>query len=91
MIFLVEKKKKIVTRKSNLLREKETMKHQYQIDIFFVDLNSQLREMNSRFEENEVELLVLSLALDPRDGYISFRVDDICKLANKFYPEDFTE
>ena len=35
--------------------------------------------------------LVLSSALDPKDGYVSFRVDDICKVANKFYPEDFTE
>ena len=45
--------------------------------------------MNSRFKENVVELLVFSLALDPRDGYVSFRVDDICKHTNKFYLEDF--
>ena len=38
-----------------------------------------------------VELLVLSSSLDPRDDYVSFKVDDICKLANKFYPKDFTE
>ena len=38
-----------------------------------------------------MELLVLSSALDPRDGYRSFNIEDICKLANKFYPMDFSE
>ena len=47
--------------------------------------------MNSRFKENVFEILVFSSALDPKDGYVSFKVDDICKLANKFYLEDFTE
>ena len=38
-----------------------------------------------------LNLLVLSSALDLRDGYVSFKIDDICKPANKFYPEDFIE
>ena len=80
-------------RKRKLLQKKVTCyekKKQWSIiDIFVVDLISQLWEMNSRFKENEAELLVLSSTLDPREGYISFRVDDICKLANKFYLKDF--
>ncbi|KAL1126629.1 hypothetical protein V6Z11_A13G124400 [Gossypium hirsutum] len=38
-----------------------------------------------------VELLVLSFALDPRDNYKAFWVEDICKLMNDFYPDDFIE
>ncbi|XP_074378472.1 uncharacterized protein LOC141720011 [Apium graveolens] len=34
-------------------------------------------------------LLILSASLNPRDGYRSFNIENICKLAEKFYPEDF--
>ncbi|KAG4148775.1 hypothetical protein ERO13_D05G304766v2 [Gossypium hirsutum] len=30
-------------------------------------------------------------ALDPRDNYKAFQVEDICKLMNDFYPYDLTE
>ncbi|XP_028064331.1 uncharacterized protein LOC114267498 [Camellia sinensis] len=62
------------------------------IKLFSNDhVDSQLQELNNRFKEDVMELLVLSSALDPRDGYRSFNIDDICKLANKFYPMDFSE
>jgi hypothetical protein len=38
-----------------------------------------------------VELLILNVALSPKDAYKSFKIDNICKLADKFYPQDFTE
>ena len=38
-----------------------------------------------------MELLVLISALYPWDGYRSFKIEDICKLANKFYPMNFSE
>ena len=47
-------------------------------------------ELNNRFTENTMELLYLSSALDPSHAFRSFNVDDICNLAEKFYPEDFT-
>ncbi|GAV90146.1 LOW QUALITY PROTEIN: Dimer_Tnp_hAT domain-containing protein, partial [Cephalotus follicularis] len=60
-------------------------------DIFVVAIDSQLQELNSRFDENMVELLILSSALDPKDSFKSFSVDKICSLVSKFYYEDFTE
>jgi hypothetical protein len=36
-----------------------------------------------------IELLKLSIALDPRNGYKLFNVEDIWLLVDKFYPEDF--
>ncbi|PPD82265.1 hypothetical protein GOBAR_DD20791 [Gossypium barbadense] len=47
--------------------------------------------MNSCFNDEVVELLVPNSALDTRDNYKAFRVEDICKLMNDFYPNDFTE
>ena len=37
-----------------------------------------------------MELLTLSSALDPREAYESFRVNDICSLLDNFNPIDFT-
>ncbi|KAI8546825.1 hypothetical protein RHMOL_Rhmol07G0149500 [Rhododendron molle] len=54
-------------------------------------IDSQLQELNARFKEDAIELLILSTTLDPRDGYKSFKVENICKLAEKYYPSDFTE
>ncbi|KAI3465093.1 hypothetical protein Pfo_021756 [Paulownia fortunei] len=67
-----------------------TLEHHYRIDIFTRIIDSILQEMSYRFDENAVELLRLSLALDPRDGYKSFNINDICKLVEKFYPTNLT-
>ena len=37
-----------------------------------------------------MELLTLSLALNPIDGFRLFKINDICTLAQKFYAQDFT-
>ncbi|KAH9646915.1 DUF4371 domain-containing protein [Citrus sinensis] len=65
-------------------------------DITMLDISDcymedfQLMELNSRFSEQTVELLTLSLALDPVDGFKSFDIDNVCSLAEKFYPHNFT-
>ncbi|GAA0154157.1 hypothetical protein LIER_37814 [Lithospermum erythrorhizon] len=43
------------------------------------------------FNETTNELLVLGVALDPRDGYKMFNVKSICRLVETFYLEDFTD
>ncbi|XP_021830276.1 zinc finger MYM-type protein 1-like [Prunus avium] len=50
----------------------------------------QLGELNTRFPDGTVELLSLRSALDPRDAFKRFNIDDICTLAEKLYPLDFT-
>ena len=54
-------------------------------------IDYQLQELNSRFNDNTIELLALSMALDPRNRYKSFNSDDICKFVDKFYSRDLTE
>ncbi|XP_061356455.1 uncharacterized protein LOC133300889 [Gastrolobium bilobum] len=63
----------------------------YRINVFCATIDYQLKELNSRFNDNTIELLALSMALDPRNRYKSFNSDDICKLVDKFYSRDFTE
>ncbi|XP_020411638.1 uncharacterized protein LOC18793132 [Prunus persica] len=68
-----------------------TIKHYYIIDIFYATIDSQLQELNSRFSDQITELLIMGSALDPREMNKSFRIDDICQLVDKFYPQDFED
>ncbi|XP_027166505.1 uncharacterized protein LOC113766520 [Coffea eugenioides] len=68
-----------------------SVEHYYRVDIFLATIDYQLQELHSRFNDHAVELLVLSTTLDPRNGFMLFKIDDICKLAEKFYPNDFME
>ncbi|KAH9779330.1 TTF-type domain-containing protein [Citrus sinensis] len=52
-----------------------TVEHYYHYNIFNVTL----------------ELLTLSSSLNPIDAFKSFKIEDICSLAERFYPEDFTK
>ncbi|XP_075489445.1 uncharacterized protein LOC142528284 [Primulina tabacum] len=51
----------------------------------------QLMELNERFPESTMELLTLSNALSPVDGFRSFSLCDICSLVDKFYYHDFSQ
>ncbi|XP_059638086.1 uncharacterized protein LOC132280004 [Cornus florida] len=72
-------------------QENITLEHHYRIDIFYGTIDSQLQELNNRFSEKAMKLITLSSALDPRDGYKFFNVEDICTLVDEFYPQDFTD
>ncbi|GAV56538.1 LOW QUALITY PROTEIN: Dimer_Tnp_hAT domain-containing protein, partial [Cephalotus follicularis] len=60
------------------------------LDNISVD-GSNFTQLAKTFDENMVELLILSSALDPKYSFKSFSVDKICSLVPKFYHEDFTE
>ncbi|KAL5752940.1 hypothetical protein ACOSQ2_023447 [Xanthoceras sorbifolium] len=77
--------------RSSYKKEHITIEHHYRVEIFTVTIDSQLQELNNRFSEQAMELFTLSSALDPRDDFKSFNIDNICKLEDKFYPIDFTE
>ncbi|XP_059448304.1 uncharacterized protein LOC132179583 [Corylus avellana] len=67
------------------------VEHHYHFDIFNTAIDFQLQELDSRFGEKAMELLTLISALDPKDAYKSFKIDDICILVEKYYPLDFSE
>ncbi|KAK9671916.1 hypothetical protein RND81_12G063600 [Saponaria officinalis] len=62
--------------------------HYFRYDVFIAAINSQLHELDFRFNDEMIELLSLSSSLDPKRN---FKADDIYKLVSKFYPADFTE
>lgn len=51
-----------------------TTKHHYRTDIFTFTIDQQLKELNNRFSEQTIELLMLSTTLDPRNTYTLFNV-----------------
>ncbi|XP_061366649.1 uncharacterized protein LOC133309826 [Gastrolobium bilobum] len=61
------------------------------VNIFCATIDYQLKELNSRLNDNTIELLALSMTLYPKNRYKSFNSDDICKFVGKFYSRDFTE
>ncbi|XP_057250655.1 uncharacterized protein LOC130591376 [Beta vulgaris subsp. vulgaris] len=76
---------------SDLIRSRRnkdniSVEHHYKIDVFTTTMDQQLQELNSRFSEKTTELLVLSASLNPNKGYKNFNVDNICRLAEKYYP-----
>ncbi|XP_012850093.1 PREDICTED: uncharacterized protein LOC105969865 [Erythranthe guttata] len=44
-----------------------TMEHHFHFDIFVTTIDTQMKELNCRFNEQTMELLTLSCALDPSD------------------------
>ncbi|XP_050258875.1 uncharacterized protein LOC126703853 [Quercus robur] len=63
----------------------------FSLHLMMEIMDVQLQELDNRFGEQPTELLTLCSALDPKDAYKSFNVDDICRLVEKYYPLDFFE
>ncbi|KAG6660505.1 hypothetical protein CIPAW_03G111900 [Carya illinoinensis] len=72
-------------------RDHITIEHHYHFKIFNATIDFQMQELDNRFGEGTTKLLMLSSALDPKDGYKSFNIDDICCLVEDYYPLDFSE
>ncbi|KAL6527404.1 hypothetical protein OROGR_016494 [Orobanche gracilis] len=71
-------------------RDAITCEHHYHFDVFHAAIDFQVEELNNRFNDDAVELLRLSSALEPKDNFKSFNAQQICDLATKFYPNDFS-
>jgi hypothetical protein len=68
-----------------------TIEQYYRIDLFNAIIDFQLLELDNRFTEQTIRLLVLSSALNLVDGFKSLKIDNICSLTSEFYPGDFTQ
>ena len=68
-----------------------TNEHHYRVNSFYATIDSQLQELNYQFNEDAMELLRLSSALEPREALKSFRSSDLCLLVENLYPQDFTD
>ncbi|KAL5738394.1 hypothetical protein ACOSP7_031155 [Xanthoceras sorbifolium] len=77
------------TKRSCQQKDNITVEHYFHFNIFNAVIDFQLMELNSRFLEQTIELLTLSMTLSSVDGFKSFDIDDICTLAMKFHSQDF--
>ena len=68
-----------------------TNEHHYRVNIFYAAIDSQLLELNHRFNEDSVELIRFSSALEPREALKSFRSSDLYLLVKNLYPQDSTD
>nr|XP_028961687.1 zinc finger MYM-type protein 1-like [Malus domestica] len=69
---------------------KKTNRHRYKVELFFVVIDSQLTELNDRFNETSTELLICLASLSPNDSFIAFNKEKLLRLA-QLYPQDFTK
>ncbi|KAK9671818.1 hypothetical protein RND81_12G056500 [Saponaria officinalis] len=72
-------------------KDRVTNLHYFRYDVFIAAINSQLHELDFRFNDEMIEFISLSSSLDPKRKFQNFKTDDIYKLVSKFYPADFTE
>jgi hypothetical protein len=61
------------------------------VEVFWATPDTQLTELNLKFNENVIGLLSICVALVPKNGYASFQASKICKLVEKYYPADFNQ
>ena len=54
-------------------------------------IDFQLIKLNNKFTKQNLELFTLSSPLNPIDAFKSFKIEDICSLDERFYPQDFTK
>ncbi|XP_073277687.1 uncharacterized protein [Primulina huaijiensis] len=79
------------TKRSCQLKNNITIHDHYHFEIFNAVIDFQLMELKERFPDSTMELLTLSNALSPVDGFRSFSLCDICSLIDKFYYHDFSQ
>ncbi|XP_075521376.1 uncharacterized protein LOC142554597 [Primulina tabacum] len=66
-----------------------TVEHHYRFDVFTAAIDFQVEELNDRFEDEAVELLKLSCALEHKENFNLLNVNHIYRLVEKFYYLDF--
>jgi hypothetical protein len=59
------------------------------VEIFCATLDTQLFELNCRFNEKVMDLLSTSATFIPRNKFRGFKDSDICEMVKKYYPARF--
>ena len=63
----------------------------FRVEIFRATIDTQLAELNLKFNEKVMDLLSISTTLIPKNGFPSFSASEICKVVEKYYPIDFNQ
>jgi hypothetical protein len=68
-----------------------TRERYFRVEIFRATIDTQMAELNLKFNEKVTDLLTISAALIPKNGFLSFQAKEICRLIEKYYPMDFNQ
>jgi len=68
-----------------------TKERYYRVEIFRATIDTQLAELNLKFNEKVMDLLSISVTLVPRNGFANFQTKEICRMVEKYYPLDFNQ
>ncbi|XP_057802841.1 uncharacterized protein LOC131018137 [Salvia miltiorrhiza] len=63
--------------------------HHFRVDVFIEVIDLLLQELDNRFDEVNMELLICMASLNPKDGFSSYDKEKVLKLAT-FYPSEFS-
>ena len=68
--------------------QQNTNLHHYRIEQFCIVIDMQLQELNNRFSEANIDLLLSMACLNPSNSFMAFDKENLIRLA-KFYPSNF--
>ncbi|XP_074576695.1 uncharacterized protein LOC141833211 [Curcuma longa] len=67
-----------------------TNEHFYRVEIFLVTIDTQLQEIDLKFNDKVMDLLTLMLMLLPTCESYPVDISKVCQCVQKYYPDDFT-
>ncbi|XP_010665608.1 uncharacterized protein LOC104882891 [Beta vulgaris subsp. vulgaris] len=76
----LQKSKRFFAKVSNL--------HRFRVEMFLSVIDLQLQELNNRFDEENIELLICMACLNPVNSFVAFDTQKLVRLA-EFYPKEF--
>ncbi|GKB97605.1 zinc finger MYM-type protein 1-like protein [Tanacetum coccineum] len=68
---------------------KTTNDHHFRVEVFYIIIDLQLQELNTRFDEISTSLEIYTASLSPADALCSFDKQKLLKLA-EFYPKELS-
>ena len=69
--------------------EKNINLHYYRVEMFYAVIDSQLQELNNRFNEVNMELLLYMVCLDPANSFSTYDKTKLFRFA-EFYSNEFS-
>ncbi|KAK4269941.1 hypothetical protein QN277_023034 [Acacia crassicarpa] len=70
--------------------ESVTFLHYFKVELFNTVIDTQVQELNDRFDNVNIKLLECLSCLDPRDSFANFNNEKLIEFA-RFYPSEFDE
>ncbi|KAK4271006.1 hypothetical protein QN277_019765 [Acacia crassicarpa] len=67
-----------------------TFLHYFKVELFNTVIDTQVQELNDRFDNVNIKLLECLSCLDPRDSFANFNNEKLIEFA-RFYPSEFDE